>query len=534
LLAMIFGVLGGLGLFLFGMKVMGDGLQSAAGEKLRRILEKLTKYPVVAVLVGAFTTAIIQSSSATTVMVVGFVNSGLMSLKQAIGVIMGANIGTTVTAQLISFKLTDYIFHIIAFGFILYYFSKKRLYRYVGQVFLGFGILFLGLKVMQDTVGPLKGSQAFSDFIMSFSDHPLLGVLVGIGTTVIVQSSSATVGMLIALANQGLVPFDAAIPVLFGDNIGTCVTALLASIGTNCNARRAALAHLTFNIVGTTIFLAFLPFFKSFVLAITPDVPARLIANAHTSFNVLTTMLLLPLINVLAAFVKRLVPGEEEEVQRGPVYLDERMLDSPAVALSLATKETIRMADLAELTLRNAMQGFFERDTKLLEKAFEFEKIVDELEKAITFYLVKLSQKGLTPALSRKHTALLHVLNDVERVGDHSENIAELALMRIEEELPFSEYAISELEKIFELVHDVFVTAVQALEQEDREKAMSVIKKEPLVDQMERELRKSHLERLNKGICYPTSGVVFLDIISNLERIGDHAHNIAQAVLGEL
>ncbi|HBI27533.1 MAG TPA: sodium:solute symporter, partial [Peptococcaceae bacterium] len=285
----IIGLFGGLALFLYGMKSMGDGLQKVAGDKIRKVLERVTRYPVIAVLLGAFTTAAIQSSSATTVLVVSFVNAGLMTLKQAIGVIMGANIGTTITAQLIAFQLTDYIFLIITIGFCLNFFSKKRVYHYIGQFILGLGILFLGLDVMTSSVGPLKDSPVFIEFIASFTYNPLLGVLVGILTTCLIQSSSATIGILIALATQGIITFDAAIPVLFGDNIGTCITSLLASIGTNLNARRTALAHVMFNVVGTLIFILLLPFFKEFVYLISPDQPARLIANAHTSFNVLNT-----------------------------------------------------------------------------------------------------------------------------------------------------------------------------------------------------------------------------------------------------
>ncbi len=527
------GVLGGLGLFIFGMRLMGEALQRAAGDRMRKILETLTKLPVVGVLTGTLVTATIQSSSATTVMVVGFVNAGLMTLKQAISIIMGANIGTTVTAQLIAFKLSDYLFLIIALGFALHFFSRRRLWRALGETLLGFGILFLGLEVMQGSVAPLKESAAFSNLITRLGHYPLLGVLVGIAMTATIQSSSATIGILIALANQGLVPFDVALPVLFGDNIGTCVTALLASIGTNLNAKRAALAHLLFNVIGTAIFLSVLPWFKAFVLLISPDSPARLIANAHTSFNTLNTMLMLPLINYYARLITWLLPGEVEELKKGPVFLDEHVMDSPALALSLATKETIRMAQIAAESLENAMQGFFQKDQRRLEKACEQEQVVDELEKAITVYMAKLAQRDMTPEQSQRHTGLLHAINDIERVSDHAENVAELAEERIAENLPFSEYALRELKSMYSLVARTFRDAISALQHEDREKARLVLANEPRIDAMERELRKNHLVRLNKGICYPASGVIFLDLISNLERVGDHANNIARVVLGE-
>ncbi|MDD2359345.1 MAG: Na/Pi cotransporter family protein [Syntrophaceticus schinkii] len=531
MLNVIFGVLGGLALFLFGMKIMGEGLQKVAGDKIRKILERVTRYPVVAVLLGAVTTAAIQSSSATTVLVVGFVNAGLMTLKQAIGVIMGANIGTTITAQLIAFKLTDYVFLIIAIGFCINFFSKRRVYHYVGQFILGIGILFLGLDVMSNAVVPLRGSPVFLDFIASFSRYPLLGVLVGIIITCVVQSSAATIGMLIALASQDIITFNAAIPVLFGDNIGTCITALLASIGTNLNARRAAVAHVMFNVTGTLIFLILLPWFREFVYFISPSEPARLIANAHTSFNILNTCLFLPFVGAFTKLIEKLLPGTVEIEEKGPIYLDERMFDTPAVALSLATKEIIRMGNIASRSLESAMQGFYEKNERFLEATKEDEEIIDELEREITFYLAKLSQKGFSQTLSGRHTGLLHAVKDIERVGDHAENIAELAWVRIEENLPYSEFAIKELEEMYTLVSEVYKNALGALQEESKVKARLAVQVELFIDQKEKELRNSHLKRLNKGICYPTSGVIFLDIISNLERIGDHANNVAEVVL---
>lgn len=527
----IFGLLGGLALFLYGMKIMGEGLQKIAGDRIRKILERVTKYPVIAVLVGAFTTALIQSSSATTVMVVGFVNAGLMTLKQGIGIIMGANIGTTITAQIIAFKLSDFIFLIIAVGFCFYFFSKRRIYLHIGQFILGLGLLFLGLDVMSTAVAPLRDSPAFLEFIASVSRYPLLGVLVGILTTCIIQSSSATIGMLIALANQDIITFSAAVPVLFGDNIGTCITAVLASIGTNLNAKRAAVAHVMFNVIGTMIFLTFLPWFKEFVIAISPDQPARLIANAHTSFNVLNTCVFLPFVGLYAKFIEKIVPGTVTIEEKGPIYLDERMFGTPAVALSLAKKEIIRMAAVAGRSVESAVQGFHKKDDKLLKSTYENEEMTDTLETEITFYLAKLSQKGLTQKLSGRHTGLLHCVKDFERIGDHAVNIAELAQARIDENLPFSEYALKELERMYSIVFQAYKNALDALREEDKEKARRVIEVEPLIDQMEKKLRASHMERLNKGICYPSSGVIFLDIISNLERIGDHATNIAEVVM---
>jgi len=527
--------LGGLALFIYGMRIMGEGLQKVAGDRIRKILEMVTGVPVIGVLVGTTVTSIIQSSSATTVMVVGFVNAGLMTLRQAIGVIMGANIGTTVTAQLIAFKLSDYVMPIIAVGFGFYFLAKSKRLKYMGQVLLGFGILFLGLNFMKDAMIPLREYEGFVNFIYNFGHYPLLGVLIGVLMTVLIQSSSATIGILMAMASQGLVPLEAAIAVLLGDNIGTCITAVLASIGTTLTARRAAMAHVSFNVFGTMIFLILLPLFKDFVLLISPDTDiARQIANAHTSFNVLNTIVFLPLIGLLEKLVALVVPGEEEALQRGPAYLDERVLNSPSIALSLATKEIIRMANFSKENLVNCMKAFFDKDIKLVKKVYGFEQIIDELEKEITFYLAKIAQHSMTPSQSEKHGGLLHAVNDFERVGDHAENIANLAEKRIEENLPFSDQAVKELEEMHNYVLETFDMCITALEKDNRTLSSEIVRREAQIDIMEKKLRNNHIARLNAGLCYPASGVVFLDIISNLERVGDHSHNIAQLVLGEM
>jgi len=533
--AVVMNLLGGLALFIYGMRTMGEGLQKVAGDRLRKFLEALTSIPIMGVLAGTIVTAIIQSSSATTVMVVGFVNAGLMTLRQAIGVIMGANIGTTMTAQLIAFKLDKFTMPIIAVGFALYFISKSKRYRYMGQVILGFGVLFLGLNIMSEAMSPLREYEGFMNFVADFGCYPLIGVMVGLFMTVMIQSSSATIGMLIAVASQGLIPLDAAIPVLFGDNIGTCITAVLASIGTSLTARRAALAHVFFNVFGTIIFLIFLPLFKDFVLYISPDNDiARQIANAHTSFNVLNTMVFLPLIGALEKAVCLAAPGEEKQIQRGPIYLDERVLTSPSIALSLASKEIIRMGKISKDNLEKAVKSFINKDYKLIKYVYDMEEVIDELEKEITFYLAKISQNSMTPSQSEKHGGLLHAVNDFERVGDHAENIADLAKKRIEENLPFSEQAINELENMHSYVLETLNLCIPTLEREDRKLAEKIVEREHQIDLMEKKLRKNHIERLNAGLCYPASGVVFLDVLSNLERVGDHSHNIAQVILGEI
>ena len=534
-MGIIMSLMGGLALFLYGMKIMGDGLEKFSGDSMRKFLEVVTRKPVMGVFVGAIVAATIHSSGATTVMVVGFVNAGLMTLRQAIGVIMGANIGTTVNAQIIAFQLSDYVLPVIALGFFMYAIGKRKSIKYIGQFILGFGILFLGLNIMTEAVAPIKDNQALLTAVASLAHHPWLAVVAGTLMTVVIQSSSATIGILMVLSSQGIITLDAAIPILFGDNIGTCITALLASIGTNLSARRTAVAHVVFNVFGAILFLLFLQWFIDFVLLISPAGNiARQIANAHTAFNILSTIIFLPLVGFLEKISISLVRGEEEIVSTGPVFLDERVLNSPSIALSLATKEMLRMANFCRDNLKYSMKAFFEKDSKAVKQVYEYEEIIDGLEKAIGFYLAKVAQHSMTPELSEKHSGLLNAVNDFERVGDHSENVTNLAEKRIDENLPFSESAEEELRVMHDYVMETFEKAIYALEHEDRETAQEIKERERKIDFMEKHLRTSHISRLNAGLCYPASGVVFLDIISNFERVGDHSHNIANLVLGTL
>lgn len=532
---MFFGLVGGLAIFLYAMMSLSDGLQKTAGDKMRKLLEVLTGVPVVGAIMGAFVTAVIQSSSATTVMVISFINAGLMTFKQGFSVIIGANVGTTITAQLISFKLTDYIFPIIFIGFLIDLLSKKKNLKYIGQGVFSFGLLLLGLMIMQDAMAPLKDYPQFVGAIKNLSTYPALGVLVGIVTTALIQSSSATIAILIALASQGLISIEVAIPILLGDNIGTCMTAVIASIGATTSAKRAATAHIVFNVTGTIIVLILLPIFTKLIMYVSPpDEVARQIANAHTSFNILNALIFLPLINVFVKLVMKIFPGSEEVVPTGFAYLDKRMLQTPGLALTLATKELVRMANLAKINVSLSMEGFFKEDETILEQVIKNEKAIDGLEKEITNYLARISQVGMTSAISNRHTGLLHAINDIERVGDHAENISQLARIKIDERLPFSEFAIEELANMTKLSLETFTTAIQALEEDNIMFADKAIQLEHQVDNMERNLRKSHIGRLNSGSCHASSGVVFLDVISNLERISDHSQNIAQVVLGEL
>ncbi len=528
---MVFGLLGGLGLFLFGMRVMGDGLRKSAGDRLRRLLEILTTRAIMGVIVGAVVTAVIQSSSATTVMTVGFVNAGLMSLRQAVGIIMGANIGTTITAQLIAFELEEYALPAIGIGVALHLFGKRKTYKYLGEILLGFGILFLGMETMKEAMKPLRTMPWFTHLMVSLGQNKVLGVLAGFGLTGIVQSSSATIGILQALASQGLVDLRTALPILFGDNIGTTVTAMLSSIGASVAARRAALVHFLFNVLGTILFMAMLPVVTPVVMAASSEV-VRQIANAHTLFNVTNTLVQLPFVGFLVLIVTRLIPGEAVELEHGPKYLDKRILNTPSIALGNVKKELQRMGMLARETLHDAIQGFFEKDPKALERAYEKEKVVNELERAIVDYLVQLSRAPLTDKESEELNGMLNIVNDIERVGDHAENIAELAENKIDRRLPFSPRAIDDLDHIYGKVMGMIEDAVEGMWKNDTRLARKVVKMEDEVDMLEKELRRAHIQRLNEGACYPGSGVVYLDIISNLERIADHCSSIGHIILG--
>lgn len=531
----IFSLAGGLALFIYGMQSMGTGLQKAAGSKVRRILEVLTSIPILGVLFGTLVTAIVQSSSLTTVLVVGFVNAGLMNLKQAISVIMGANIGTTVTAQILAFKLDAYALPIIAIGFILYFFFKNKKVKNIGFIIFSFGVLLFGLSIMSQALSPLSENESFRNAIIFFSKYRLLGVLVGLAATAIIQSSSAFTGILLALAAQGLIGLDAALPILLGSNIGTCITAVIASIGTKLTAKRTALAHVLFNVTGTVIFLILLPWFEDLVLAISPldDLP-RQIANAHTMFNLITTIILLPLINVFVKVVVKLLPGEEKIVQKSAIYLNWANAESPAVALNLASREVTRMGELASENVEKALESFVTQDQQLVEEVLEMEDLVDYLEKEITRYLVKVSQTELNEEQSLAHTGLLHACNDIERISDHAENIAQMTLHSMDEGLSYSETAASELREMHKLVDNSLKGALEAFANKDVELAKEVSSLDDRINAMEKELRRNHITRLNEGKCSTGSGVVFLDIISNFERIGDHANNICDVVMGKL
>ncbi|WHY33099.1 Na/Pi cotransporter family protein [Cytobacillus firmus] len=534
---MLFEFLGGLGIFLYGIKFMGDGLQKSAGDRLRDLLDRFTTNPLMGVLAGVLVTILIQSSSATTVITVGLVSAGFMTLRQAIGVIMGANIGTTVTAFIIGIDIGEYALPIIALGSILLFFFKNKKVNNFGQIVFGFGALFYGLELMSGGMKPLRTLESFHDLTVSMSSNPILGVVVGTVFTVIVQSSSATIGILQGLFSEELINLDAALPVLFGDNIGTTITAVLAAIGASVAARRAAAVHVMFNLIGTTIFLILLKPFTFLVETLQGKMdlnPEMTIAFAHGIFNTSNTIIQLPFVAVLAWIVTKLIPGEDAVADYKAKHLDPMFIEqSPSIALGQAKEEVLRMGTFSLRGLEETVQYLKTGNQKHSDTAYQLEDAINNLDRKITDYLIKLSTSSLSANESAEHTMLMDTVRDIERIGDHFENVIELIDYKQANKVSITDSAMADLEQMFKLTISTVKEAMQALDHNDKIAAEHVVKKEEEIDKMERKLRKQHILRLNEGACTGQAGIVYVDIVSNLERIGDHAVNIAEAVLGE-
>ncbi len=524
--------IGGLGLFLFGIQMMASGMQKAAGDRFRRILEVLTNKPVLGVMTGILVTFLVQSSSTASVMVVGFANAGLMNLSQAISVIVGANIGTTVTAQIISFEIWVFALPAIGIGSLLNFFGRRRFHRYLGQTVLGFGLLFLGMTIMSDGMRPLKDLPAFHNLLLQFAEYPILGILCGAIFTALLQSSSASTGVIIAMTVEGLISFHSAVPLILGTNIGTCITAILAGIGANIAARRAAVAHVVFNVVGVVLVMLFLNPFSDLLMQTAATVP-RQVANTHTAFNLFNTVIFVVFLKYFTKLICYIIPGEDEKVEFGPKYLDPRILKTPAVAIGGARKELLRMANIAQEMLDEAMQVFLKNDLKKIKHIEQMEDLVDGLEEEINVYLSELSQHSMTNQQTKLVGSLMSAANDLERIGDHAENITQLSETKSEEKLPFSQSALDEITEFYEKVRAILQLAIKAFEEDDKELAGRVVIEDDEIDEMEKTLRKRHIDRINDKKCYPPAGVIYLDLLSNLERVGDHANNIADLILEE-
>jgi len=551
---MIFLTVGGLGLFLFGMGMMSDGLKKVAGQKLKNILESMTKKALIAFLVGAGVTALVQSSSATTVMVVGFVNAGLLTLKQAICVVIGTNVGTTATAWLVSIsglgalKITTYALPAVGIGFLLEVLGKTRKTKSIGQILLGFGILFVGIGFMKDAFRPLEESPRVHELFQALGSKPVLAILAGIVVTMLLQSSSAAIAIVQLLAMGGAfgssweTALDVAIPFVLGSNIGTTITAQLAALRTNLNARRTAWAHTIFNVLGALIAYPFIHFglFGSLVLTVSPwklgpSTIAPCIALAHTIFNVTNSGIFLPLAGLLEKLVVRFVPERPGDAAASPVILEEHLLDTPVIALEQAKREIIRMAKTAKKALMRSVNGIINNDRTDLESTRQIEDFIDGFQLQITSYLSALSRRNLSDEVSMELPVLLHTVNDLERIGDHAVNIVEIAERKIEQKLSFSKSALTEADQLRKEADEMFDNIIAALENNDIEAAKSAaLTNENNLNKMQIDFRRSHVQRMSEGICTPQTGLIFIDLVDNIEKIGDHLTNIAQAIIGGL
>lgn len=533
-IANILSMAGGLGLFLFGIRTMGDGLENAAGAKLKRMLEVLTGNRFLAVLVGFVVTAIIQSSTATTVMVVGFVNAGMMTLAQAVGVIMGANIGTTVTSLLIALNFSSVAAASVLVGVILMLASKKTLVKNLGSIFTGFGLLFLGIDLMSDSMAPLRESAGFMNFIVAVSDsplRPLFGILLGIVMTAVLQSSSASVGVLQTLAMQGLVPLKFSVFVLFGQNIGTCLTALFSTVGAKKNSKRAAVIHLLFNLLGTGMFIliALLTPYIEWIEKISSD-PMAQIAISHIVFNVVSTVVLFPFAKLLVKLSCLIVPGKDDsESEMHCRFIDDRLLNTPPFAVMQVGKEVARMAKLARDNFETSAYALINRSDKDLNKVMEKEEVINYLNHHITSYLVKLNALDITDSDSDYIARVFHAINDIERVGDHATNLAEAAERNIGDGLTFSDAARDELNQLCGSVITLLDRSIEAFDRQslgDGE-AKELSDLEEHIDDLTLECQDSHIFRLNRKECNTEAGMLYLNTITDFERVGDHAINIA-------
>jgi phosphate:Na+ symporter len=554
---MIFLVIGGLGLFFLGMMLMSNGLKQAAGQKLKKLLETLTKNRISGVFVGTLVTCLIQSSSATTVITIGLINAGLLTLRQSLGVILGANIGTTITAWIVStlgieaFNITDYSMLAIGGGFLLELLGRTQKQKGAGNIILGFGLLFLGIKFMSDAFGPggfnIAESLRVQNALICVGENAVLAMLAGMAITMVIQSSSAFIAILQILAFQGAFGSDwhlvlrVGIPFILGSNIGTTITAQLAALRTSRDSKRAAMAHTVFNVVGTLYFipLVWAGVFDNVVIWVSPWKLSQStimvhLAVAHTMFNVVNTIVFLPIVHWWEAIVMKLLPVTWKELAEKPVVLERHLFSTPVLALEQAKREIIRMTAKAKEAVQQAIKGLLSGDERNLEKARAGENVTDDFQLAITSYLVELSREQLSEEVSNELPVLLHTVNDLERIGDHAVNIAEIAERKIEQKIVFSKDAHAEAAQLTREMDQMFDRISTALENSDVEAAKSALENERNINKMQVDFRRSHVQRMNEGSCRAEAGLIFIDLVDNAEKIGDHLTNIAQAIIGGL
>jgi phosphate:Na+ symporter len=542
----IFSLIGGLGLFFLGMRMMSESLRKVAGNRLKNTLDILTRRPIIGLFIGTLVTMLVQSSSVTTVMTVGFVNAGLLTLKQAISIILGANIGTTLTAWLISFfalfKIANYALPAIGAGFFLTMFGKRPSSKMWGNFILGFGLLFTGLGFIKDAFSPLNDSEALRNFLLTFGTYPLLGILFGMFITVLLQSSSATIALLQIMAYSGLISFQTCVPVILGDNIGTTVTAQLAAIGTNTTAKRTAMAHTLLNTLGVAYMLlpVYTGWYASFIEWIVPGPITQNnimlhIALSHSMFNVINSFLIfLPLIGLLEKLAVKLTRVRPGELEMGPMFLEKHLVQTPPLALVQARKEIGRMIEYAKEGLKEAQNIFFKGESSLVDSVQQKEDVIDNLQREITHYLIEISERELGQEEAEMIPVLLHCVNDVERVGDHAINILEIAERKIEQKLPFKEKDLAELKKLVIVTDGMLQDTYIALMKNDTDAGRRVLKKEKKLNSLQIELKEREAKRVNKEKVNYLSGIVFNDFVDNMEKIGDHLTNVAQGVLRHL
>ena len=533
----VFHFLGGLGLFLYSIKTMGDGLQQAAGDRLRYYIDKYTSNPFLGVLVGIVVTALIQSSTGVTVITVGLVSASLLTLRQAIGIIMGANIGTTVTSFIIGFKLGEYALPLIFLGTMFLFFTKNRTANNIGRILFGVGGIFYALNLISAGMSPLKDLPQFKEYMVTLGQNPILGVVAGAVITVLIQASSATIGILQGLYAGGFLDLKGALPVLFGDNIGTTLTVIIAAAGANISAKRVAATHVTFNVLGTILclillgpFTAMIEYFQA-LLHLSPEMT---IAFSHGAFNVSNTIVQFPFIGALAYFVTKLIPGEDEVVKYEPLYLDEQLIkQAPSIALGNAKKELLHLGNYAVKAFDLSYDYIINSNEKVAEKGHKTEEAINTIDEKLTRYLISLSSEALSQKESEVLTNILDSSRDLERIGDHAEALINLNDYLQRKNVQFSNSALEELEEIYRQTSDFVKDALESVENNDLEKAQALIERHEAINKMERVLRKTHIKRLNNGECSTQAGVNFIDIISHYTRVSDHAMNLAEKVLAE-
>ena len=538
MMQLIIGLIGGTALLMYGVEMMGDSLERVSGPVMKKVLSALTGRVWKATVAGGVLTALVQSSTAITVLAVGFVNAGLINLKNAVGIIYGANIGTTITAQFMAqyytFKLTDIALLVVGLGFAVQFLAKRRRAKDIGSALMGFGLMFLGLKILNEGVPFIKDNASVRYFFEHYANQPFIAVILGMLATMLVHSSSATIGISMVLAQAGLIDLNGAIGLMLGDNIGTCITAQMASIGANISARRTAWAHTIYNVIGVLLAMAIFAVFRDLIQKTSIDIGQQ-IANSHTIFNVLSAVVFLPFTGLYVRFLEWIVPDRGKEKATGKTkHLDPRFLETPVVAIDATIREIKEAADITRGMIQKAFKGFINEDPDILDQVTKDEDQINALQEQVTKYLIDLSKKDIGADVSSKIPALVHSINDIERIGDHAENLVELAREKMSKHLVFSDQAIAELNELNNEIELMFFETMAALDHNDPEQAVLIMKREERIDNFTDDLRASHIDRLERGFCLLQSGVIFLDIISNIERVADHMNNIAEAITNDL